>query len=206
MGAGVCVTGRAGGLAGWWEPAGCGSRSSTGLGGPTGAAEGWRCRLLRVRTALPVEQILSKRCQLLIQLLLWTGNMKYTSGDQLRIQQRLQIMAQAVLWCEKKQDSSQAFCLDQVQLNSQDRCFPFPSVKSGVQRGSLPLQIKPVKYVKTHSYNRRISNQYLTKMSFWRGKPTPAAVWTELRGQRWGLCGERRGNEQKLGLVFLPGP
>jgi len=35
----------------------------------------------------------------------------------------------------------------------------------------------PVECVKTHSYNDRMSNQYLTKMRFWRGKPAPAAYF-----------------------------
>lgn len=31
--------------------------------------------------------------------------------------------------------------------------------------------------MKTHSYSHRISNRYLTKVSFWRGKPAPAAYF-----------------------------
>lgn len=72
----------------------------------------------------------------------------------------------------KKQDPSQVFCLDLVQLNSQDCFFPSTSMKSEFQHGSLPLRIVSVKYRITYSY--RISNQCLTKLSLWGKNPTPA--------------------------------
>lgn len=60
--------------------------------------------------------------------------------------------------------------------------------------------------MKTHSYNHRISNQYLTKISSWRGKHAPAACFTlavtylQFK-QSWGQCsvpdGERRRSEQE---------
>lgn len=116
---------------------------------------------------------------------------------------------------EKKQDSSQVFCLDQVQLYSQDQCFPFTLVKSGFQRGSLPLKIMPVKYVKTHSYNHRTGNKYCTKMRFWRGKPAPGAysilavTYMQFK-QSWGdsvvcLMGKGEGTSRN-GAVFPARP